>query len=52
MSSALNRLLERLDRARQTPTGYMARCSAHEDAEQSLWVAAGDDRRTLTEHAR
>ena len=40
-------LLSRLERVSKTPTGWMARCPAHEDTRPSLSVSATDDGRIL-----
>lgn len=47
MSVAVDRFLERLDRVKRTPSGWQARCPAHDDRAPSLSVAEGDDGRVL-----
>jgi hypothetical protein len=43
----LEEFVSRLAGVKRTTNGYVARCPAHEDTEQSLSVAAGDDDRVL-----
>src|SRR4051794_532769 len=50
-SAALERVLARLDGARKTPRGYLARCPAHADHTPSLSLHPGDDRVLLFCHA-
>lgn len=45
--SALDRVLERLDGARRSGSGWTARCPSHEDRHASLSVGEGDDGRVL-----
>lgn len=46
-TSKLDAMLARLDGTKQTTEGWMARCPAHEDAQQSLSIAEGEDGRLL-----
>jgi hypothetical protein len=45
--SVVDRVLERLDRAKRSGKGWTARCPAHEDRTASLTVTEGDDGRAL-----
>lgn len=40
-------LLDKLQNVRKTPSGWSARCPAHDDTTASLSIATGDDGRTL-----
>ena len=42
-SAAMARVLDRLPDAKQTASGWQARCPAHKDGRASLSIAAGDD---------
>lgn len=47
MSSATTKILERLSDAKETSSGWMARCPAHEDRRPSLSISEGEDGRAL-----
>ncbi len=47
MSTALDRVLERLDGVRRSGDGYSAKCPTHDDTSNSLSVGSGDDGRVL-----
>jgi hypothetical protein len=52
MSEAVDRILSKLERVRQSGQGWMARCPAHDDGTNSLKVdEGGDGRALLTCHA-
>jgi len=46
-SELIDSLLGRLDKVRQNGKGFLARCPAHEDKENSLSISTGDDGRVL-----
>src|SRR4051812_665075 len=43
----LERVLDKLEHVRRSGTGYAARCSGHQDGENSLSVGTGEDGRVL-----
>lgn len=45
--SAIETVLERLERVRKAGAGWYARCPAHDDRSPSLRIALGDDERVL-----
>lgn len=45
--SGTTEILERLEGVRRAPSGWVARCPAHEDRSPSLSIALGDERRVL-----
>jgi hypothetical protein len=52
MREAVDRILSKLERVRQSGQGWMARCPAHDDGTNSLKVdEGGDGRALLTCHA-
>ncbi|MHC4637379.1 MAG: hypothetical protein ACYTBV_07735 [Planctomycetota bacterium] len=47
MNPQLQSILYRLERVKQTGSGYSAQCPAHDDKRKSLSVNIGDDGRVL-----